>query len=272
MHHMKKLILALTFCSAIFSASSSAQVTDVDLPAFKNIFNSYQGYTRIVFLGDPTCPGCIATASDLRNSIFGNCNNPNLRGLIVWIHVQGFNSVKNDAITQCALWSDPRVTCYWDSLWDISYAFGYQGGWAGCNWAWDIDMIYTDVANWTGTYPPAPYYCMSKTGCCNSYNVSALQTQLNALAACSSAGVADLFVNSHGLIVSPNPGTDVITLSWPGATARKNSRLSIFNALGEAVLQTSDTPKTDISGLPPGLYSILLSDGNNIYSARFLKK
>ena len=215
MKTLKTFLTCLALLIATFSFRSSAQtVTDINLPGLKTNFNSKLGLTRIVFLGDPTCPGCIASVADLK-TLFNQCNNPDLRAMIVWIHVQGWSSVKSDAVTQSASWTDSRVTFYWDSLWDISYGFGYQGGWAGCNWAWDIQMIYTDTAKWNGTYPPAPFYCMSKTGCCNAYNSTNLKNQLVNLGGCTASAIAEPYSQQKGLKVSPNPASRSVHLELP---------------------------------------------------------
>ncbi len=265
---MKKTISL--FFALLFAAFSGAQtVTDINLPGLKTKFNSLQGLTRIIFLGDPTCPACIQTVADLKTNIFNQCNNPDLRGLIVWIHVQGWSSVKSDAVNASAGWSDSRVTFYWDSLWDISYGFGYQGGWAGCNWAWDIAMIYPDTSTWPGTYPRAPFYCGSKTGCCNGYNITTLKNQLNAIGECTASGITEPVLKDD-FSIWPNPATGQISLELPKDKG-KSSVIELFNMLGESVMKPTDPSKIDVSKLPKGVYSVVVDQGEKKYTARFVK-
>ena len=189
------------------------------------------------------------------------CDNPNLVGLIVWIHKNGFNSTMANAVAQSALWTDPRVFFYWDSLaTDIGYGFGMQVAWSGCTYAWDISMIYPAGVTWTGTYPPAPYYCISKTGCCNTYNIINERNQLNALGACYDAtGIEE---NSSSLFVPaifPNPVSSTLNI------ASKNfSYAELFSVDGKKVLETHHAV-TNVSSLSGGIYLVKITSGNDTF-------
>lgn len=123
-------------------------VMDVDASGLRTEFNNLKNYPRIVTIVDPLCSGCIAHASDLRNFLYSQCNNPDLRGMIVWVKTPGFPSTKSDAIDQASLWSDPRITHYWNTpIDDIPYTFANATG-ISCSYAWDISLMYEDSVEW----------------------------------------------------------------------------------------------------------------------------
>ena len=262
---MKKILL---LCFLFLNLGASAQtVSAIDVAGLKANINSLQGFTRIIFIGDPTCPGCIASANDLRNFIFNICDNPDLRGLIVWIHKNGFNSTMSNAVSQSSLWSDARISFYWDSIaTDVGYAFGYLGGWSGCTYAWDISMIYPAGVTWTGTYPPAPYYCISKTGCCNPYNIISERGQLNALGACYDAtGVDENISSLSAITVFPNPVSSQLNIS-----CKNFSHAELFSVDGRKVLETQKST-TNISSIAAGIYFLKVISGKDAFVRKIIK-
>ena len=262
--------VALMMLAIQFNASGQ-KVTNINVAGLKAEINSLHGFTRIVFIGDPVCPGCVASANDLRNHIFNQCKNPDLRGLIVWLHVSGFSSTMNSAIAQSSAWSDTRVSFYWDSLaTDIAYAFGYQNTWSGCNYAWDISMIYPDTTTWTSKYPPAPFYCISKTGCCNTYNILNEKNQLIGLGECSVTAITEYISSQSDLKFFPNPVSDFITLSFE--SKNEKTELQIFNSLGESVIEIKNEIRIDVSDLPIGIYLARVKQDDRFYSVKFVKE
>ena len=263
---MKKILLTLSLTVAL-ACSNAQTVSPIDVNGLKANINSLQGFTRIVFMGDPTCPGCIASVNDLRNYIFNICDNPDLRGLIVWLHVSGFSSTMNNAVTQSSFFSDSRVSFYWDSLaTDIAYAFGYQSGWSGCTYAWDISMIYPAGVTWTGTYPPAPYYCISKTGCCNTYSIISERNQLIALGACYDAtGVDENLSPLSGPMVFPNPVSSRLNIS-----CKNFSSAELFSVDGRKVLRTQQAV-VDVASITKGIYFLKIISGNKSFVSKIIK-
>jgi len=272
------LILSISFIGALQVKAQT--VTIIDLAGLQTEFNSMQGFTRIIFLGDPTCGGCIASANNLRNSIFNYCDHPDLRGMIVWLHVSGFSSTLSNAIAQSALWSDPRVSFYWDSLaTGIRSGFGYQSGWSGCNYAWDISMLYSSAATWSGTYPPAPYHCMSKTGCCNPWSITNQLNQVLALGAChNTAGVNENSSSLPGLTISPNPAADELVV-WSSEFGDRS--MEVYDAIGQRVLQSQISPEAsglksqisiDVSSLESGIYFVHVRGEKGAAVGKFVKE
>ena len=272
---MRSIIRFLVLCFIVICGSNvkAQTVADINVANLQSEFNAMQGFPRVIFIGDPTCPGCIASANDLRNYIFYFCDNPDLRGLIVWIHKSGFFSTRNNAIAQSALWSDSRLSFYWDSIGtDVGYAFGYQGGWSGCTYAWDISMVYPATATWTGIYPPQPYYCMSKTGCCNPYSLVSERNALITLGACyNTTGIEDIY-SQNNFTVYPNPVANEFLI--PDFGFRIFS-IDIYDVLGNKMNNwqlSNGKNKIDVSKFHPGIYFITLRDGQNNFITRKLIK
>ena len=91
-------------------------------------------------------------------------------------------------------------------------------------------------------------------------------------------GTQDPATSLPALSVWPNPASDQLWLERPD-WLQGAARLSLFNALGQPVLQqwlpathTTDTPSSiNISTLPAGLYWLSLGQGSQIATAKFLK-
>jgi len=72
----------------------------------------------------------------------------------------------------------------------------------------------------------------------------------------------------HYLSVSPNPANDRIRIT----TELREFRLSITNAMGQAILCENNVTLIDISQFPPGLYFISLTDSFGFWvNGKFIK-
>lgn len=253
-----------------FRVHAQSTVVQTDLAGIQADFNAMQGFTRIIFMGDPTCGGCIGHANDLRNYIFNQCDNPDLRAMIVWAHVSGFPSTYPDAVNQSNLWSDSRVSFYWDTLApDVAYGFGYEVTWSGCNYNWDFSAVYTDSITWPNTFPPAPYYCMSKSGCCNTYSIASEKNQLTTLGECAApSAVADV-ADPSGLMLYPNPSHDFIMLN--AGIRELPVTVEVIGPVGQRIAIQVEGDHIDVSSLPPGMYLLRLPHGHGAYSLTFIK-
>jgi hypothetical protein len=69
----------------------------------------------------------------------------------------------------------------------------------------------------------------------------------------------------------PNPATDFVSLKLPNGTA--NYVIYVYNASGQLV-STELTPEFNISSLPDGIYSVVISSINNklLAQSRFVKQ
>ena len=131
-------------------------------------------------------------------------------------------------------------------------------------------MIYTDGAMWTGTYPPAPYHCMSKTGCCNAWNIINQRNQLTGLGECMATAIDAYHPLQPGLNVFPNPVSDFITLN--DGTGHAPVQVQVISILGNSIIESRNQDRIDVSSLQPGIYFLRIKQDNKIYSARFVKK
>tara|TARA_R110001632_G_C11256940_1_gene409457 strand:- start:51 stop:962 length:912 start_codon:yes stop_codon:yes gene_type:complete len=66
--------------------------------------------------------------------------------------------------------------------------------------------------------------------------------------------------------IYPNPTSKTINVKWIN-----NCNLTIFNTLGQIILQANNTKTIDVSSLSKGAYFIKVSDGINSKTKRFIK-
>jgi len=64
-------------------------------------------------------------------------------------------------------------------------------------------------------------------------------------------GIVEKEISKRHLMISPNPASTVLKLNFTG---RNNSRIEIFNLLGEKMMDRDPGVEIDISGLPGGMY------------------
>jgi len=81
-----------------------------------------------------------------------------------------------------------------------------------------------------------------------------------------------LLKQENHLVMYPNPANDVLNVQLSGLADR--SEMTIINLIGEKVIQTtlnSSLHQQDISGLKPGIYFLIIRDGEQTVSGRFIK-
>ena len=66
--------------------------------------------------------------------------------------------------------------------------------------------------------------------------------------------------------IYPNPSKDFIIIDYPETL----TNISIYNALGQAQPITFDNNKVDVSTLPAGVYTIVISNGKSIFKNKLL--
>ena len=84
------------------------------------------------------------------------------------------------------------------------------------------------------------------------------------------------YLNSESLIVSPNPVTDVLKLRVNRNSSNKEYKLIILDMFGRTVItKIVNDPLADInintSNLNPGLFTIMVNDGQDKLITRFTK-
>jgi hypothetical protein len=89
-------------------------------------------------------------------------------------------------------------------------------------------------------------------------------------------GIEDHAARDGALRVYPNPGSEVVTLALPAGFT--NGQLTMVNGLGQIVrsltISASGEGEASISlyGLAPGIHSLVLTDGANRHTGRFIKQ
>jgi hypothetical protein len=221
-----------------FQGMAQTTVTDADGSVIKGEFNSLKNYHRVVTVVDPLCSACRAHANDLRNVVFNQCNNPDLRAIIIWVKTPGFLSTKSDAINQASLWSDTRVKHFWNTPVDDIPMILAAAAWTGCTYAWDISLFYAPGAEWTATHPPAPEYCMAKVaGCCNSYSIGSFKMAIDNAAACTGLGIPEKTV-VNDLVLFPNPARSELHINSGLFHGEGSARVEIRSLSGQVVVNT----------------------------------
>lgn len=76
----------------------------------------------------------------------------------------------------------------------------------------------------------------------------------------------------NNLAIFPNPNNGVFTISAPATNGNIPWYIAIFNIYGQLVYSTDNYTgrQIDISGVPPGVYMLKLSDGENNYMVNFI--
>jgi len=218
--------------------AQSLEPEDLDWATLKTEFNLTQNHPTIVSILSTNCPPCVAHRNDVMNTVMNQCDNPNLRYLIVWFEDPGLSHASNRTQTvNRAMDVDDtlgtnRVKQWWykehqsfqpknDS---VAYLWG-DASWIGCNYAWDMTVLYDSGACWSGISPPPANYCMAKVGgCCNSYSISNFKAQVDLLDVCNSTAplippiippVANWnYTEVDKLVTFTDGSTDADTWSW----------------------------------------------------------
>lgn len=77
-------------------------------------------------------------------------------------------------------------------------------------------------------------------------------------------------MDNHGVRIYPNPVLDGFNMEVDGD--KKIDKMSVFNSLGSEVLNSVNPENyVDCSGLPAGVYSVLISCGSETYVLKFIK-
>ncbi len=87
-------------------------------------------------------------------------------------------------------------------------------------------------------------------------------------------GIDDVTAQSK-VVISPNPAVDNINIEFGNEIY--NTQLIVYNQLGQVVISdfvttTNKIATIDINSLVPGIYQVEALDGNNRFSAKFIKQ
>jgi hypothetical protein len=78
----------------------------------------------------------------------------------------------------------------------------------------------------------------------------------------------------HSILLYPNPATDELFITCTGLT--KNAVCEIYDVNGKRILEVRgwklEGQKMDVRGFADGLYFVRITDGNNVFSEKFVKQ
>ncbi len=282
MRNFKRYLALLAF---VFSGNCFAQLQpiDLDFATLKQEFTMAQDKTIILSVLGVNCPPCRTHRDDIKNEIMNKCDNPNIQWLIVWFEDPAHPATRSSAVSQASLVTDSRVKQWWftehqpstpknDS---ICYKMG-KASWFGCFYPWDISMLFDKGIKWTGTNMPTPSYCMSKTGCCNSFSIAAFKTQIDNINRCDSSAnvsVPERINLNPSVQIIPNPATADIHFQMNSDVTI--NEVTIYNLTGEKIFSQTGTGDSgnfnmNVSDWEMGLYIVQIQTNVGILSKRLM--
>ena len=153
------VVLAMQ-CSAADSSSGYVLLDDT-ATQLREDFNRAKGSVRLLFVIDPTCPGCLRGLEELNETLLSKTHDPRLQTFIV--HVPVLESEAKDVAPVMKRVQNASVRHYWNP----SGAFGDQLGQAlglrhgdEAVYAWDVWLAYDADASWDEALAPRPWLFM----------------------------------------------------------------------------------------------------------------
>ena len=126
-------------------------------------FNAAKGAVRVLFVVDPTCPGCLRGLDDVNKDLLSKTDDPRLQTFIVHVPVLTPSPTEEDVPEAATLVRNDHVHHYWNPSgsfgWELSKAAGLKHGEESV-YAWDVWLIYGPDAVWDGAGPPQPQRLM----------------------------------------------------------------------------------------------------------------
>jgi hypothetical protein len=163
--------LRLLLAASAFALASVAQsadkanfkLLDEGAAQLRDDFNAAKGTVRVLFVVDPTCPGCLRGLDDVNNDLLSKTNDPGLQTFIVHVPVLTPSPTEEDVPAAATLVRNDHVHHYWNPSgsfgWELSKAAGLKHGEEPV-YAWDVWLIYGPDAVWEGPSPPQPQRLM----------------------------------------------------------------------------------------------------------------
>ena len=154
-------VLAASGCAKADDSSAAGQhvVLNEQGSPLKDDFNGAKGAVRLIFIVDPTCPGCLRGMDDMNKALLGSTKDPRLQTFVVHVPVLEPPPEAKDIAPSAKLLKNSHVRHYWNP----SGAFGDAVTEAvGLHkdgkpvFAWDVWLIYGPEAVWEGKLPPKP--------------------------------------------------------------------------------------------------------------------
>jgi hypothetical protein len=155
--------LLVTADAARSADRATYQVLDEGAAQLREDFNAGKGTVRVLFVVDPTCPGCLRGLDDMNKDLLSKTNDPRLQTFIVHVPVLTPSPTEEDVPEAATLVRNDHVHHYWNPSgsfgWELSKAAGLKHGDEPV-YAWDVWLIYGPEAVWEGASPPPPELLM----------------------------------------------------------------------------------------------------------------
>ena len=168
---MRNILRPFLIGASVFAMTSVAQsadratykLLDEGAAQLRDDFNAAKGTVRVLFVVDPTCPGCLRGLDDVNKDLLSKTNDPRLQTFVVHVPVLTPSPTAEDVPEAATLIRNDHVHHYWNPSgsfdWDLSKAAGLKHGDEPV-YAWDVWLIYGPDAVWEGASPPQPELLM----------------------------------------------------------------------------------------------------------------
>ena len=126
-------------------------------------FNRVRGSVRLLFVVDPTCPGCLSGLDEMNKALLAATRDPRLQTFVVYVPVLQPSPTARDVPRAAALLHNPQVHNYWNPSGEFGRTLGEAAGLKHDGkpvYAWDVYLIYGPEATWTDAAPPKPRLLM----------------------------------------------------------------------------------------------------------------
>ncbi len=169
---MRLLSLAVATLAAVLvtgcdvrAARTAPKFTVLDDAAsqLRDDFNHAKGSVRLLFVVDPTCPGCLSGLDELDKDLLAGTRDPRLQTFVVYVPVLHPFATAKDVPRAAALLHNPHVHNYWNPSGTFGRTLAQAAGLKHDGkpvYAWDVWLIYGPQATWTAAGPPMPHLLM----------------------------------------------------------------------------------------------------------------
>ena len=126
-------------------------------------FNRAKGSVRLLFVVDPTCPGCLRGLDDVNKALLSNTHDARLQTFVVHVPVLTPAPKAKDVPPAAELLQNSDVRHYWNPSGAFGRALSEGVGLKSDGksvYAWDVWLVYGPEATWDGTNPPKPRLLM----------------------------------------------------------------------------------------------------------------
>lgn len=158
-------VVLIAGCEAQAGGSPAANFTVLDGSAsqLREDFNRARGSVRLMFVVDPTCPGCLSGLDEMNKALLAVTRDARLQTFVVYVPVLHPSPTARDVPRAAALLHNPQVHNYWNPSGDFGRTLAEAAGLKHDGkpvYAWDVYLIYGPEAGWAGAAPPKPLLLM----------------------------------------------------------------------------------------------------------------